>query len=251
MMRAPALALVLALAALAAGPADARASRDAKVPILLYHHVAEPPADGKRALYVPPARFAGQLRALRRAGFTAVTLDRAWAAWTEGRSLPERPVVVSFDDGFSDQITNAVPVLRSLRWPGVLNLQLDRLGIPGGVSKAQVRRLVRRGWQVDAHSHTHPDLRTIGDRQLEDEVAGSRASLLRELGIRSFFFCYPFGRFDARVRAAVEAAGFVGATTTRAGAATRHSDPYALPRVVVTLNQTPSDLVRKLRALQR
>ena len=242
--------VIAATLALSAAPAEA-ASRDVEVPILLYHHVAEPPTGSRRALYVPPDLFAAQLRALKKAGFTAVTLERAWAAWTQGRTLPKRPVVVSFDDGYLNQITNAAPALRALRWPAVLNLSLDRLGVAGGLKKAHVRTLVKRGWQVDAHSLTHRDLLEASDDELREEIAGSRAALKRELGITSDFFCYPFGHYDARVQAAVKAAGFKGATTTRPGAASRRSEAYALPRVVVTLNQTPSALVRKLRALQR
>jgi len=75
-------------------------------------------------LYVPPEEFAAQMRALAGAGFHAVTMDQMLANWTHGTSLPKgKPVVVSFDNGYQSQLTQALPVLRQLGWVGVENIQ--------------------------------------------------------------------------------------------------------------------------------
>lgn len=240
-MRAAALAV---LALLCSAPAASGAER---VQILLYHHVAKAPAGANRALYVPPKRFAAQMAALDRAGFEAVTLDRAWRAWRGGRALPRRAVIVSFDDGYADQLRSAAPVLRSRGWPGVLNLWLEQLGADGGVTRAQVRSLVRAGWEIDPHSLTHPDLRTVSATELREEVEGSRREIRRLFGEPADFFCYPFGRFDATVVGAVREAGFKGATTTRRGAATPRQDPFELHRTIVTGRTKPADVVRLAR----
>jgi peptidoglycan/xylan/chitin deacetylase (PgdA/CDA1 family) len=224
----------------AAAPAPAPA-----VPILLYHHHATPPrGDPHASLWVTPARFAAHLAALDRAGFTAVTLGAAWRAWHGGPALPARPVVVTFDDGYDNQDAVARPALAARRWPGVLNLQLDRVGVPGGLSRAALARMARAGWEVDDHSATHPDLTRVSAARLRAEVAGSRATLARRFGIRTRFFAFPFGRVDARVRRAVRDAGFVAATTIAPGRATAADDPLALPRIVVRRTTTPAGLVR-------
>jgi peptidoglycan/xylan/chitin deacetylase (PgdA/CDA1 family) len=127
----------------------------------------------------------------------------------------------------------------------VLNLQLDRVGVPGGLSRAAIGRMVAGGWEIDDHTTTHPDLTRVSAARLRTEVAGSRAALRRELGIESMFFCYPYGRADARVRRAVEDAGFLGATTTVPRRATPRDDPFALPRLVVRGGWTPAQLVRE------
>ena len=87
-----------------------------------------------------------------------------------------------------------------------------------------MRRLIAAGWEVASHSATHPDLRKIDDAALRQEVAGSRATLQKLLHVPVEFFCYPAGRLDDRVVAAVRAAGYSGATTTALGprAARRH-----------------------------
>ena len=253
------LAMVAAAAALAScgggdsdarpraeGAAPARAAAAAPaVPILLYHHLGDPPAGDRHAsLWVAPQRFRAQVRALHAAGLHAVTLARVHAAWHGGARLPARPVVITFDDGFPEQDAVGRVALRRLRWPAVLNLQLDRLDLAGGLSRAAVRRMVADGWEVDDHSTTHPDLTRVGAARLRSEVTGSRAAMRRALGLDPRFFCYPYGRVDARVRRAVQAAGFLGATTTRPARATARDDPFTLPRIVVRRTTTPAQLVR-------
>jgi peptidoglycan/xylan/chitin deacetylase (PgdA/CDA1 family) len=218
------------------------------VAILMYHHVgAVAPSGGRHPrLWVSRALFVRQLEALERAGYRAVTLNRVWRAWHEGGELPAKSVVLSFDDGYRSQYRNAAPALRRHDWPGVLNLEVHRLGVRQGISRAEVRRLVAAGWEVDAHTLTHPDLTRVDAARLHDEIAGSRAAIQRALGVPVEFFCYPYGRFDATVKAAVRAAGFLAATTTRTGLAWPHTDPYALGRIRVDGHTAPKALLELL-----
>lgn len=236
-----------ALAALAAAAALAAPSDATPVPVLTYHHVAE--SKTSNALYVAPRRFARHLTALDRAGYTAVTMARVWRHWEGASELPAKPVVLSFDDGFSDQYRNAAAALRGRRWPGVLYLQTARLGVRGGLSKRQVRWMLRDGWELGAHSVTHPDLTTVDADALRSEVAGSREALRREFpGEPVDFFAYPYGRQDADVVGAVRDAGFTGALTVRRGAASLREDgPFTLDRLVVTASFTPKRLLREVR----
>jgi peptidoglycan/xylan/chitin deacetylase (PgdA/CDA1 family) len=249
-IRAAAAAFLLALAA--AAPAGA-AVRDTPVPILIYHHVATAPKDARSpALYVPARLFARQVAALERAGYSAVTLGRAWRHWEDGEALPGKPVVLSFDDGFTDQYTRAARVLRARGWPGVLNLQTARLGARGGLTRRQVRRMLRDGWELGAHTVTHADLTEVTPQRLSVEIDGSRQALRRAFPSEPVdFFCYPYGRFNGEVQVAVQSAGFLGATTIRRGAASPEDGPYALDRIVVTGNFSPARLLRTVRATSR
>lgn len=238
-------ALLLAGCGTSGSRGTARAAGPA-VPILVYHHLGDPPAGERNpSLWVAPTRFAAQLDALKRAGFHAVSLKTVWDAWHgRGAKLPSKPIVLTFDDGYTAQDAVARPALTRRGWAGVLNLQLNRLGLRGGLSHAAVRRMVAAGWEVDSHTVTHPDLTKVSPARLRAEVAGSRATLRRELGIDTRFFCYPFGRANARVRAAVRDAGFFAATTIVRERATPADDPLELPRIVAGRTETPAELVR-------
>jgi peptidoglycan/xylan/chitin deacetylase (PgdA/CDA1 family) len=227
----------------AVGPARA----PVPVPILMYHVIGDPPPGTPwPQLYVSAAEFAAQVDWLDRNGFEPVTLSAAWRAWHGGQALPPRPVVLTFDDGHRSIVTKALPLLRARGWPGVLNLKLGNLE-PGSFTAAHVRTLVAAGWELGAHTFTHPDLRSLGAVELEREVAGSRAEIARRFGVRVNFFCYPAGRYDARVVAAVRNAGFLGATTTIEGLATP-ARPFELKRVRVSRGDGVSGLATSLPA---
>jgi peptidoglycan/xylan/chitin deacetylase (PgdA/CDA1 family) len=241
-LAAAAAALVLVLPAHGAG-------RLRPVPILMYHVISSPPPNAPYPeLYVPRASFAAEVAWLARHGYHAVTLQQVFDSWRGARTLPDRPIVLSFDDGYLSQVKNALPLLRAHRWAGVLNLELRNLTVVWGIRPPGIRRLIRAGWEIDAHTLTHPDLTTVGAAQLRDEVAGSREAIRKRFHVPVNFFCYPAGRYDDTVIAAVQAAGYRGATTTNYGLA-RPSDLYTLDRVRINGTDTLSAFAQKLEAL--
>jgi peptidoglycan/xylan/chitin deacetylase (PgdA/CDA1 family) len=243
------LVLAFALAALAA-PAPAAAYRG-PVPILTYHELRAAPhaqrSPASATLWVPARSFRAQIEGLAHRGFHGVTLSQAWAAWHGGRALPAKPVIVSFDDGYASQYTYGEPVLTRVGWPGVLNLEISRVDVPGGLLSGVVETLTGSGWELASHSFTHPDLTLVSARRLKREVAGSRSALRHEYGVPVRFFCFPYGRSSAAVRAAVRAAGYTGATTTRPAIASRRSARFALPRISVGPGVTAAELAKRLR----
>jgi peptidoglycan/xylan/chitin deacetylase (PgdA/CDA1 family) len=219
------------------------------VPILMYHVIASPPASAPFPdLYVPRAELQAQVRWLAHAGYQAVTLGHVFDAWHGRATLPPRPVVLSFDDGYRSHVTAALPVLAARRWPGVLNLDLSNLAPSWGVGVPGVRKLIAAGWEIGAHSLTHPDLTSLSGTALAREVSGSRREIRLLFGVLPRFFCYPAGRYDAEAVAAVEAAGFEGATTTELGLA-RLTTPFTLARVRVSRGDGARGLARKLARL--
>jgi peptidoglycan/xylan/chitin deacetylase (PgdA/CDA1 family) len=222
---------------------------NAAVPILMYHVINPPPAGAPYpGLYVPAGEFAAQMEALKAAGWHAVTLDQLRAYWTRGVSLgPGKPIVLSFDNGYESQYTNALPVLRRLGWAGVENIQLS--GLPpsqGGLTDGQVRGLLQAGWELDTQGISHADLITLDPAELHYQVATARQILRRRYDVPVNWFCYPSGHYDATVIAAVRAAGFLGSTTVLPGWATRGEDPYRLPRLRVLGGTSPAALLAQI-----
>jgi peptidoglycan/xylan/chitin deacetylase (PgdA/CDA1 family) len=219
----------------------------------MYHVIAAPPPGAPfPGLYVSPSEFAEQMHALKRAGWQAVTLDEVQAYWKRGVPLPAgKPIVLSFDNGYNSQFTEALPVLRRLGWVGDENIQLT--GLPpseGGLGEGQVRGLIAAGWELDTQGISHADLITLDAKQLHEQTAGARAVLQRRYGVPVNWFCYPSGHYDATVVAAVKAAGFDGSTTVVPGWAHPGADRYRLPRLRVLGGTSAGSLIALIAGIR-
>ena len=191
--------------ALVAGDAEA-------APILLYHVIGVRPAGAPfPELYVP---LAGVRRPDERAGAPRRSCGHVAGALrplARRAAAVAKPVVVSFDDGFRNQYTRALPILRRHGWVGTLNLIVAHLHEGTyGLGPREVRHMIADGWEVDSHMLTHPSLPTLDAADLQHEVAGSRHQLHALFGIPLDFFCYPYGAYDAAVIDATRRAGYRG-----------------------------------------
>jgi peptidoglycan/xylan/chitin deacetylase (PgdA/CDA1 family) len=220
----------------------------APVPILMYHVIANPPPSAQLPeLFVDPKTFDQQMAWLEGQGYTGVSLNQVYDAWFKGGELPEKPVVVSFDDGYRGQYVYARPELRRLGWPGVLSLIVRTVEEPNGeLSPQMVQSLINDGWELDSHTIHHLDVSQLTGSQLEQEVGESRRILQQRFHQPVNFFCYPSGRFDAQAIQAVRAAGYLGATTTEEGLASK-GEMYTLKRIRVDGSDGVSGLEQKLK----
>jgi peptidoglycan/xylan/chitin deacetylase (PgdA/CDA1 family) len=174
-------------------------------------------------------------------GYEAVTLEAVEEAWYHGGTLPAKPVVLSFDDGYRPQFTYALPELRRHGWPGVLNLKAEG----SDLYTSNVEAMIDAGWELAAHTIHHLDLTTLDATQLKEEVAGSREMLRHEYGVPVKNFCYPAGQFNETAIEAVEEAGYTGATSEIPGYATRDK-PYELARFEILGSTGVSGLAEDL-----
>ena len=214
------------------------------VPILEYHVLGSPgPGVPYPELYVTRPDFHRQMDWLARAGYQAVTLEQVEDAWWGGGTLPAKPVVLTFDDGYRPQFTYALPELRRHGWAGVLNLKAEG----SDLYPSNVEAMIEAGWELAAHTIHHLDLTTLEAAGLKEETAGARAILRREFGVPVRNFCYPSGRFDDTVIAAVRAAGYAGATTEIPGYASR-GKPYELARFEVLGSSGVAGVAADLRS---
>ena len=234
--------------AAALGPATGTPGT-ATVPILMYHVIAPPPTGAPfPGLYVQPQEFAAQMAALKAAGWHAVTLDQLRAYWRHGSRLPAgKPIVITFDNGYHSQFSQALPVLRRLGWPADENIQLS--GLPpsqGGLTEPEVKAMVSAGWELDTQGISHADLISLDPSALHYQVATARAIIRHRYDVPVNWFCYPSGHYNATVIAAVRAAGYIGSTTVIPGWAGPSSDSYTLPRLRVLGGTSPSALLDQI-----
>ncbi len=229
-------------------PAPATGSYRGPVPILMYHVIKAPaPGTPQAELWVPASTFKATIAALKKLGYQGVTMEQVHRAWSGGPGLPDKPVVVSFDDGYLSHYVSARPILQAAGWPGVLNLKTGNIDPKGGIAPWQVKALVAAGWEIGAHTITHADLTTLDAAGLDREVAGSKRELEKQFGVTVETFCYPAGKYDDAAEQAVKRAGFSTATTVDPGIASPKDNQLLLPRVRVNGSDSAQAVVERVR----
>lgn len=214
----------------------------AQPPAVVAWHAIHPPEPGVDAPDVidPPAALERDVRALLSAGYRIVTAGELATGVAPGAAAAAGLACITFDDGWRDGLTVAAPLLAALGvratffvCPGLFGNHDPRMGVAGHVlTLAEAHELHAAGMELAAHSLTHPDLRLLGDRELRDELEGSRDAVEAITGEPCRTFAYPFGHHDARVRRAAAAAGYRLAFQYGLGpwqplAAPRHVWPWA------------------------
>ncbi len=214
-----------------------------RVPILVYHSVSDDPPPYIRDFTVSSRTFARQLDLIEAAGLTALTVSQFAIMAREG-CLPERPVLITFDDGWADTLTAALPQLQQRGMPATLYVatgflrggsRSTRIGAPASTALqwSDLHHLVDGGFELGAHTVSHPELDVVRRRAARLEIAVSRRDLQDYLGRSIESFAYPHGYHDRTVRTMVAAAGFTSACVVKNAFASRHGDPMSLARILV------------------
>jgi peptidoglycan/xylan/chitin deacetylase (PgdA/CDA1 family) len=219
--------------------ASASAADSLRVPILVYHSVM-PHHPGQsaeqRALDVDDSVFVAQMRYLVDGGYHVVSLAALVDA-LEGRdTLPNRAVVITFDDGWKNQYSHAFPILRRFGLTATFFVFTTPIGKDSKLMTwEQLRELQDAGMTIGSHTRTHPVLPDC-HAALHNEVAMSRADIEQHLGRAPDFFAYPFGAWDAESAVWARTAGYRAARAYWGGAWNAASDLYHLRAVPVTEN---------------
>ena len=235
---------------------DAQAStRQVLLPILLYHYVEPWPADAsplRKALTVQPADFAAQMAYLHQQGYVTVSLYDLMAALARGQPLPERAVVLTFDDGYRSLMDYAAPALKPYGYTGTVFVitQLMDENFTQYLTWPQAESLYAAGWKIEPHTKTHPVLAGRNrDYQLY-EMLGSMQTVQAHIGTAPRFLAYPYGKWDAETIKLAKEMNFWAAVTELPGAVHNYADRYTLHRVRINGTITLSDFIRTIKAAQ-
>jgi peptidoglycan/xylan/chitin deacetylase (PgdA/CDA1 family) len=230
------------------------------VPVLMYHEVSPSPHPAFRRYTVTVRAFTRQMRWLAALGYGTIDLDTLVRARQGRGALPRRPVVITFDDGFQGCADHAVPVLRAHGFTAAFYLVTGLVGASSRWLRAElgmelplmdwgtIRALAAEGFQCGAHSVTHPRLPGLDPSRRRAELVDARKRLEDELERPVLHLAYPYGAYDAAVRAATAEAGYVTACSTRAGLSGADDDLLALRRVTVYGHDSLLDFACRLRA---
>jgi peptidoglycan/xylan/chitin deacetylase (PgdA/CDA1 family) len=212
--------------------------RQAVVPILMYHHIglADPGADAIRQdLSVSPANFEAQLRYLIARGYEPITLESLVLHLQIGQPLPAKPVILTFDDGFEDQYTNAYPLLEKYGFVGtffIITSFADE-GRPEYMSWSEIEFLHAQGMEIGSHSYTHPSLKGKSFDYLVWQVLGSKEAIEARTHQPVRAFSYPSGQYDQLAIDVLRSAGYWAAVTVEAGSMQTAERLFELRRIRV------------------
>ncbi len=210
--------------------------REAQVPILMYHYISEPPPDAnqiRRGLSVPPAQFEAHLRYLKSNGYHTISLHQLLLHLTRGEPLPEKPIILTFDDGYRDNYERAFPLLQKYGFSATFFLITNFIdeGRPAYLTWEQVKKLAQAGNEIGAHSRDHPDLRGRDTDFLVWQILGSKEAIQNGAGITPRFFSYPSGKYDENTIAILASAHYWGAVTVKQGVHQSSETPFELERI--------------------
>jgi peptidoglycan/xylan/chitin deacetylase (PgdA/CDA1 family) len=232
-----------------------------RVPILMYHDVTSTPAAGFEFYSVSPDAFRAQMRFLAWSGYSTVGLD-ALAHGEAHASLPSRPVVITFDDGFKSCIENAVPHLKRFGFTATFFIVA---GLVGGRSRwlreplptdlplagwEELRGLIEHGFECGAHSLSHPHLPLLSGQACRAELTESKRVLEDGLAREVPHLAYPYGEYTAEVRAMAQEVGYQTACAVRGGLSGPGDDRFALRRIAVGGGDSLLDFAWRLRTAQ-
>ena len=226
------------------GATPAKASFD--LPILMYHHVTVDPAGlSSSAFTITRERLRSQLDYLQARGYHTITFPELLDAMGGRNSLPPKPVLLTFDDGYASFAEVVVPELVRRRMKATVFIVVNAIGgvnewdadlgrplVPLMDEKA-IARVIEAGMQVGVHGLGHDDLRNLDNDRILADVRKARAEIARRFGVQPDTFCYAFGRYEPRIFPLLAQAGYRAAVSIFSEQRTVTEDPFAMRRIYV------------------
>lgn len=212
----------------AAGSADSVSGP--KVIVLNYHKVD----NMNHSLSVQPPDFEQQMAFLKNNGYHAITPHEMYMAFTDGAPLPTNPVLITFDDGYADNYTNAYPILKKYGMKAAIFVITSLMGHPGYMTWGQAAEMEASGVvSIESHTVTHGSLTDLTDEQIRRELTEAKHDIEQRLGKEVEFLAYPTGAYNLHIASLVQEAGYKGAFTVRYGNMDRSANFYAIERVPI------------------
>lgn len=232
-----------------------------RIPVLMYHRIGDAHNPWEAKYCVSPRLFSEQMRMLATQGMHACAIDDFIDWLNGGRPLPKGSFLLTFDDGFLGVYEYAAPVLREFGWPATVFLVSQLIGKvdewcraenPSGatyplLTLEHIHSMRAHGFSFHSHTRHHPDLPTLSDAQLKDELSGSKQDLEDMLGEPVTYLAYPFGRYDERVLSLARQAGYDAAFSVQPGFNRVDVDRFRIRRLDVFGTDTPPMLMRKIK----
>jgi peptidoglycan/xylan/chitin deacetylase (PgdA/CDA1 family) len=222
-----------------------------QTPIIFYHNISSIPRKAKiKGAFTSPAKFRKQMEFLRMEGYQTVFLEDI-TDWMEGISeLPQKPIAITFDDGYRDNFVHAFPILLEYGFkatffivPALIGKRNEWAVQKGEIDKPlmsleEISILKENGFRFGSHTMNHQVLTAIDPYQARQEIIRSKEVIEEFLDGECCFLAYPAGSFDKAIVNMAKEAGYKGALTTQPGFVLKDSDPFMMTRFEVKRRQS-------------
>jgi peptidoglycan/xylan/chitin deacetylase (PgdA/CDA1 family) len=219
----------------------------------MYHYISTPPANANAIrldLSTTPRQFESHLAYLRHAGYETISMKQLAYAVSQQMTLPEKPIILTFDDGYRDNYEHAFPLLRRYGYTGTFFLvtqPIDQNNV-NYLTWDMVIEMHQAGMEFGSHSYRHIDLRGRDTDFLVYEILGSKEAIEQRIGEPVRFFSYPAGHYDDLTIRVLRSANFWAAVTTQWGIDQSFNDRFELLRIRMRGNDSTRDLAAKLNS---
>lgn len=194
---------------------DNNSDNDVKVPILLYHNIMDNYDQSLGAVHISPDEFEQHMAALHGAGYHTITFQQYYDYVMNDEVLPEKPIIITFDDGYVSNYKFAYPVLKKYNMKATIFILTGRMGAEGGeviyphFTWEQAKEMQQSGViDIQSHSDLHPDMVQIDRGRAQLELRRSKYLIQKELGKPCEVFAYPYGLYNAELQVLAEKAGY-------------------------------------------
>lgn len=200
-----------------------------EIPILMYHSIST-----GNALRVPPAEFEQQMQFLQAAGYYTLTPAELYQAFETNTVPAEKVVMITFDDGYTDNYTAALPVMKRYGIASTVFMITGTTGKPNHLTVEQMKEMQQQQVTIESHTVNHQELNLLPEATQLAELVDSKQFLKDVLNYDSLMLSYPVGRYNESTLVAANTAGYKLAVTTEPGLATKADGYYQLKRVRIT-----------------
>lgn len=220
------------------------------VPIICYHHVcADNPTNS--SIIVTNEKFTEHIKTLKDNGYNTLTMDQLNDYLFNNKPIPEKSVMITFDDGYVDNYTNAFPILKEYNMTATIFVISQKLNTEGFMNSSQVKELSDYGLAIQSHTANHADLLTLSYEDQLKEFTISKQTLEKVTGKPITSIAYPLGHFNEDSKKAALNAGYSTGFTIDRGYADRDDSPVQLNRICVDYTYKPSDILKVLNKLPK
>ena len=215
---------------------------DDGIPALMYHSIS---TDPKNTLCVSEKQFAEEMEWLKNNNYHCISLDQLYQALVNHGPLPDKPVMIIFDDGYANNYKTACPILQKNGFTGVFFIVTNYV-CPNRIDWDQLKDLLGHGNSIGSHSVHHYDMNKLTYEQQKLELRQSKQILEDHLGICITAFCYPFGQYNEAIMALLPESGYTLAFTTSPGKVHFGDNPFALKRVPILGGMSADSFIKQI-----